>query len=51
MIKVFKVSELNDEGAAERRENILVVGTVFKQEENIPSILKEYAEKSEDQVC
>jgi len=48
--KVFKVSELNDEGAAERRENILVVGTVFKQEENIPSILKEYAEKSEDQV-
>jgi len=49
-IKVYKVSELREENQEPRTEDILVVGTIFKQEENRPSILKEYAEQSEDKV-
>jgi len=49
-VKVYKVSELREENQESRTEDILVVGTIFKQEENRPSILKEYAEQSEDKI-
>jgi len=50
-IQIHKISELREESQSERKENILVVGTVFKQEQNVPSILKEYAiDQDADQV-
>ena len=33
---------------SQQQENVLIVGTVFKQQERKPSILKELSEPSED---
>ncbi|XP_023338369.1 DNA polymerase delta subunit 2 [Eurytemora carolleeae] len=46
-IVVLPLSELREDTDAAREEDILIVGTLFKQQENKPSILKEF---SEDQI-
>jgi len=46
-IIVLKLSDLREEDDEDREEDILIVGTLFKQQENRPSVLKEF---SEDQV-
>jgi len=43
-IKIVQLSDLREENDEERTEDILIVGTIFKQQENRPSILKEFSE-------
>jgi len=46
-IQVITLSDMREDDDKAREEDILIVGTLFKQQENYPSILKEF---SEDQV-
>lgn len=43
-IQILQLSDLREEDDADRKEDILIVGTIFKQQENKPSILKEFSE-------
>ena len=50
--KVKNLSDLREDedevSASQQQEDLLIVGTVFKQQERKPSILKELSEPSED---
>merc|ERR1719495_1444948 len=47
-IPVLKLCDLREEFDKAREEDILIVGTVFKQQENKPSVLKEFSEDKID---
>ena len=49
-VNIKPLTELKSEEEKERKENILVIGTVFKQQEKKPNILTELSEDAELEV-
>ena len=49
-VNIKPLAELKSEEEKEKKENILVIGTVFKQQEKKPSILTELSEDAELEV-
>ena len=49
-VNIRQLAELKSEDQEKRKEKILVIGTVFKQQENKPSILTELSEDAELEV-
>ena len=49
-MNIKPLAELKSEEEKEKKENILVIGTVFKQQEKKPSILTELSEDAELEV-